>query len=294
MIFIMAAVWKKIIALFLVISLGLTGFFLFNQTNRTSEELIVRFLDVGQGDSILIQTPAGDDILIDGGSDNLAAKKVGYYLPINDRKIELMILSHPHSDHVAGLIEIIRRYQVAKILTTGAVYNSIEYRIWRELVEKEKILVEIIDSPGKLALAGGTVLEIVSPKESLAGRRVKNLNNASIVIRLECFEKSILFTGDYEQEEELAIAPVEIYKVGHHGADNANSRIFLEKISPDYAVISVGEDNNFGHPNYRVIRNLKKLGAQVFRTDHQGDIIFSISQEGIELVDDSGLLDWSF
>ena len=240
-------------------------------------ELKVYFLDVGQGDSTLIRTPAGNDILIDGGPDNTVIKKLGQYLPVNDWDIELMILTHPHADHVTGLVEVLKRYEVDKIVMTGVLHTTSDYLTWLDLIRENNITIELIDSQRELAIEDGLSLEIMFPNESFFSQTAENLNNTSIVAKLAYDDTSILFTGDLEIEEELLNKNLDlsadVYQAGHHGSNNANSYEFLKLVSPKYAVISAGRDNWFGHPHYRTLRTMEKLEIKIFCTDQDGDIV---------------------
>lgn len=239
--------------------------------------LKVYFLDVGQGDSILIRTPAGDDILIDGGPDNAVVRKLGEYLPVYNRDIELMILTHPHADHVAGLNEVLARYEVDKVITTGVKYTSADYFAFLDLLVEKNIETKIITSPEIIDL-GLVELEILYPTSTLAGLSLDNVNNASIVTRVVYASTSAMLTGDLENEEFLIEAGVEldsdIFKAGHHGSNNANDKSFVQAVSPQYVVVSCGADNSFGHPHYRAMKNFERVGAQVYRTDQMGDVVF--------------------
>lgn len=234
--------------------------------------------DVGQGDAMLIRTPNRIDILIDGGPDNSVVYKLGKYLPFYDRTIDLMILSHPHADHINGLIEVMKRYQVKHILTTGIVYASPQYRVWQEQISKNNITVQIIESPRIISLDKDVYLNIIFPDQSFLDKKIKNLNNASIVVQLIYGDTSVMLTGDLEEEELLVNQNLDlksdILKVGHHGSDNANDIEFLKNVNPTYATISAGTDNKFGHPHQQTLANLLQVGAQILRTDLLGDLIF--------------------
>ncbi|MFA5124971.1 MAG: MBL fold metallo-hydrolase [Patescibacteria group bacterium] len=253
----------------------------FNIRSTSSLELI--FFNVGQGDSSLIITPDGQDILIDGGHDNKVLYGLGKYLPPTDRTIEAMILSHPHSDHVAGLVEVLKRYQVDKVIMTGVTHTAPDYSEFLRLIEEKKVPVEIIDRPQEETI-GGLTLQFLMPERSWQGEHVANLNNTSIVFKLVYGSTTALYTGDFENEENLLLQSMvqiksDVLKVGHHGSTNANDKGFLSAVAPDWAVISVGVDNQYGHPHYRTLYYLKQLGANVFRTDLDGDIrLFSDGQ----------------
>jgi competence protein ComEC len=255
----------------------------------------VDFLNVGQGDSALIKTPAGQKILVDGGPDGSVIKELGQVLPWWDKKIDLMILTHPHDDHVTGLTDVIKRYEVKKILYTGALHNSPNYLAWLETVRDKKIPVVIIDHPQKINLgeepASGQVssssvpeskpcvLDIFFPRKSFLNKQFANLNLSSLVFKLTYGKNKFLFVGDAEVpvEQELLKAKVDlsadVLKVGHHGSDTASSEDFLKAVLPRIAVISVGVDNQFGHPSLRTIKKLERINAKIFRTDLDGTVM---------------------
>jgi competence protein ComEC len=242
------------------------------------ENLVVYFLDVGQGDATLIRIPNGNDILIDGGPDNTLIQKLGQYLPFYDRTIETIILTHPDSDHITGLVEVINRYDVEEIITTGVLHDTDVYELFLELVDDKNINTKIIDSPQVIDLGGGVNFNIFVPNKSFDGINVSDINNTSIAGKIIYASTSVMFTGDLETEEELLDLGFnlksDIYKSGHHGASNANDKDFIASVGPKYSIISVGEDNRFGHPNYRTIRNLEKARSIIYRTDMAGDLIF--------------------
>lgn len=247
-------------------------------------KLEVSFLDVGQGDAALIETAFGQNILIDGGPNGNIIPKLQAELPWWDRKIDLVILTHPHDDHVAGLIDVLQKYEVKKILYTGITHDSPAYLEWLALVRDQHIPLIIIDRPQKIIFGADCLFDILYPLESFLGKSTSNLNNSSIVGKFICADKSILFTGDaeYEVEAELLAAGLDvsaqILKVGHHGSDTSTSEEFAAAVNPETAVISVGKDNKFGHPNLRVIKRLERLGAQVLRTDLSGTIRMDIDK----------------
>ena len=238
----------------------------------------IHFFNVGQGDSILIQTSCKKDILIDGGPDKTVIEKLGKAMPFWDKTIDFIIITHPHSDHISGLIEVIKRYKIKKILYTGVLYDSEAYaELLRQIKRNEIELVEI-SKQQELALNKNLKLKILFPNENLREKNIKNLNNTSIVVKLIYDKNSFLFAADAEYEVEQILLDnktdvnADILKVGHQGASDSSSLKFLQKVKPQIAIISVGENNKFGHPSLRVIRRLEKLGAKVFRSDQNGDI----------------------
>lgn len=267
---------KKIIIYFyllMAVILSLLGYILFFEISQNDLEFIV--FDIGQGDAILIRTPDHKNILIDGGPDNSVVYKLGQYLLFHDRHIDLMILTHPHADHMVGLTEVLKRYQVKKIFISGAEYKSSDYSAWLDLVKTQKITLEVVDYQVKILLDNNIWLDILYPNASLFGQELKNINNASIVAKLIYQDFSVMLTGDFENEESLVNQGLDlsadILKVGHHGSNNANDLEFLKAVNPSLAVISSGKDNKFNHPHEETVQNLLNLEAQIFRTDQQGD-----------------------
>lgn len=250
----------------------------FFQSAEDNGKLAVNFFDVGQGDAILIRTPEQQKILIDGGPSNVVAQKLGEVLPFYDRKIDLIILTHPHADHLDGLIEVLKRYEVKKILSTGVTHTTPDYLAWLEEIKNQNVPMEIAMAGQIIDFGGGVKMEILYPAEDLVGKSVENLNDTSIVAKLIFGQTSFLFTGDAETEvEEKLISggadlKANVLKVGHHGSKNATSDNFLEKVQPSFAVISSGADNRFGHPNAMIIKRLENIGAEIFRTDEEGNV----------------------
>ncbi len=242
------------------------------------KSLEVNFLDIGQGDSILIKTPFGQNILIDGGPDNLIIRRLAENLPFWERTIDLMILTHPHDDHVGGLIEVLKRYRVKKILYTGVNHTSSSYLAWLSEIKEKKVPLVIVDRPQAINLGPNCYLQILFPQKNLSGQTVENLNNTSIIARLIYKEVKFLFTGDAEQEEENELLSTDadlsaqILKVGHHGSHTSSGERFLAAVRPQIAVIQVGAGNQFKFPSYRILKRLKKMGVKVYRTDWNGTI----------------------
>ncbi|MEA1963248.1 MAG: MBL fold metallo-hydrolase [Patescibacteria group bacterium] len=268
---------------FLII-FAITGIFLalpvFWITLNAENKLEIAFLDVGQGDASLIKTPFGQNILIDGGADYKVIEELEKELQWWDRTIDLMVLTHPHNDHVAGLIFVLERYDVKKILYTGVVHGAPAYLEWLKIIKAKNIPLIIIDHPQKIIFGNDCFLDVIYPRESLLGKSVNNLNNSSIIAELDCEDRTVLFMGDAETEveEELIktgrLSEVEILKVGHHGSNTSSNQEFLELVNPQNAVISVGKDNKFSHPSRRIIKRLERLGAEILRTDLDGTIKF--------------------
>ncbi|MGB9680675.1 MAG: ComEC/Rec2 family competence protein [Minisyncoccia bacterium] len=277
----------------LFINIVLLGYFLFlNKSVSVSEiensRLRVIFLNIGQGDAALIQTPAGQNILIDGGPDKKIIYKLDKYIPITNRKIDLMILTHPDPDHLNGLVEVLKRHQVNQVIYNGINDPDPTYLEWKKIIQEKQIPMTIIDKKQILKINEQIILEFIWPQKSLVGQSLKDDNYGSIVSKLIFNQIKFLFTADATKEVEDELIKInenlaaDVLKVSHHGSKSSTSLEFLEKVRPKYAVISVGR-NNFGHPSFRVLRNLKKIGTQILRTDEKGDIIFISDGEKIKI-----------
>jgi len=248
------------------------------EITKPSEKLQVSFLDVGQGDSIYIKTPDQTDVLIDGGPDNSVLTELGAVMDFWDHEINVMILTHPHADHIVGLIEVLKRYEIKAVYYTGVIYPSREYDIWLNLIDEKNIPLYVVTQPMNLTFSDQTELQFLYPLEDLTKKRHSEINNTSIVAKLVHGKTSMLFTGDaeIEVERELMAAGADIdadwLKLGHHGSKSSSSEEFLRAVSPDQAIILAGADNQFGHPHLITLERLKRLMIPAIRTDTIGTI----------------------
>lgn len=242
------------------------------------QNLHVTVLDVGQGDSILITTPLNQRILVDGGPDLSLLERLGEELPFFNRRIDLMILTHSDSDHLTALPEVLRRYNVKRILLNGTAHESSRYFALLDAIDASDTEVIFADAEHDLDMGEGMTLDVLWPIKLLFGEEVKKPNNASIVAKLLWNEHSILLTGDIEEviEEQLlkrgTDLSADVLKVPHHGSKTSSSTGFLLAVDPEFALISVGAENTFGHPHPDVLARYEKLGIPVRRTDQEGGI----------------------
>ncbi len=252
-------------------------------------EIKVWFFDVGQGDAHLIVTPGGTQILIDGGPDQTVLQKLGAVMPFWDRTIEVIILTHPHDDHVFGLIEVLRRYKVDQVFMTDVEHYSPAYQEFLDVLEESKSEVVIIDSLTSLQLPQNIELDFLYPTESYKDKEITNINNSSIVNQLNFGQTKVLFTGDLEEEGEAELVradlleDVDVYKAGHHGSGTSSSRGLLEDVLPENVFIPVGEDNSYGHPAIWTLMKFENLEAEVFRADLDGDVLLTTDGRGYEM-----------
>ncbi len=243
--------------------------------------LRVFFLDVGQGDAIYIRTPSGFDVLIDGGSDKKVIYELGRVMPFWDREIDMMILTHPDADHITGQIEVMRRFDIGKILYTGISHTTAEYELWAQQAQAQDVLFA---SDGDVfELGDGVFLDVLfAGDHGFAG-----VNNTGIVARLRYDNFTVLLTADIEAEVEeyLLTKNVDlsstVLKVGHHGSSTSSTAPFLDAVHPSFAVISVGKDNRFGHPSLLVLHELQKRGIMVYRTDFHSCLELRIFSDGL-------------
>ena len=254
-------------------------------------QLRVSIYDIGQGDSIFVESYHGSQVLIDGGPDNTILSKLGRDMPFYDRTIDLVILTHPHADHVSGLVEVLRRYQVKHILFTNVDYNTQVYQTFRKQIAELDIPATVARAGQQIYLDDATIISVVHPLASLAEKTIKDVNESSVVSRLSFGKIDFLLTGDASVANESAIIAggyaidAEVLKVGHQGSRTSTDPQFLQAVSPDFAVISVGEDNRYGHPHEEVVNRLEESGLTLLRTDQSGDVLFISDGENLTLAD---------
>lgn len=251
--------------------------------------LEITYFDIGQGDSIFIETPQGHQILIDGGPDSTVLEKLAKEMPFYDKTIDLIILTHPEYDHYYGLFEVLKRYEVENILWTGVVRDTSEWQEWMRLLEREGAQIEIAQAGQRIILQQDPFIfiDILHPFESLAGQEFERANKTSIVAHLFFKNVSFLFTGDITKKIEKQLVAREnsrlnlhkfvslktdVLKIAHHGSKTSSYREFIEKSLPELAVVQLGRDNRYGHPHPEVLARLEEFGIQVLRTDLNGDI----------------------
>jgi competence protein ComEC len=241
------------------------------------QELTVNFIDVGQGDAILI-SQGNKQILIDGGPDGQKLlEKLGKYIPFWDRNIEVVIATHPDQDHIDGLIDAMKTYSIGEVIDNSEDADSEVYKKYLEIIG-EKNVPRIKGQKGMdIKISDDANLEILNPGDNL-DNNPKDTNADSIVAKLVYGENSFLFTGDFpiEKEPELISKNIDlksnVLKVAHHGSKYATSADFLDKVAPQDAIISVGKNNRYGHPASETLDRLNAKKIRILRTDEAGDI----------------------
>lgn len=242
--------------------------------------LEVVFSDVGQGDSILI-SQGSQQLLIDGGKDGkLLLEKLGKHIPFWDRNIEAIIETHPDQDHIGGLIDVVGTYGVGYVLETRMQSESQTFKKLEEEISKNEIEKIEAKKGVKIKFASGDVAEILYPLEPVADINGKDTNMYSVVVKLIVGENEFLFTGDLPTTEENKLlesgvdVSADYLKIAHHGSKYATSDSFLEAVKPKEAIISVGKNNSYGHPNPEVIKRISEQKINIVRTDESGDVVY--------------------
>lgn len=257
--------------------------------NLAKPDIEIYFFDVGQGDSHFVESKDGTQILIDGGPPNKILPNLSKVLDFNDKHIDVLILSHPHADHISGLIEVLKNYEVDYVFESGINYNTSEAQEFRKLVlEREgatSLKKMIVDRPLQLSFFEGAKLRLIYPDKSFEGKTLKQVHDSMVVAELLYKDKQILFAGDMEKDLEGylikkgEIHDLDVLKVGHQGSKTSSSQKFLNIAKPEYSIIPVGK-NNYGHPTEDVLSRLASIGSQIFRTDLDGTIKFEIDGFG--------------
>lgn len=254
---------------------------------RPSDKLKVSFFDVGQGDSSMIETPNRAKVIIDGGPNNSVLAKIGRSLSFYDRTIEILIITHPDSDHLAGAVEVLKNYDIGLVLTNGRECATKICGEFEKIAKEKNIKIVTARTGQKIDFGGNAIMDIFLPSQAQAFSGKKEDNNFSIISRLSYGADSFLFMGDAEVKEELALLAAwpdlsaEVLKVGHHGSKNSSNQLFLDKIKPKFSIISVGAKNRYGHPTSEALEKLEKIGSEIFRTDLGGDIKLESKGKGI-------------
>lgn len=247
--------------------------------NSTSNDLIVEFIDVGQADSILILTPNEKTVLIDAGEPEDYEKIKETIDNYGIDKLDVVIATHPHSDHIGSMQKIIENYDIGRVYMPDKIHTSKTFENLLLAIEKKGLEIDIAEAGGKIDLDNAIDLKFVSPNGSF-----EDINNNSAVLKLAYKDTSFLFTGDMETMAEKLIddnIDVDVLKVGHHGSNTSSSKEFLNRVTPEIAVISVGKDNKYNHPSQDIVDRLNGMGVQVYRTDEKGNI--TITSDGFKM-----------
>ena len=255
------------------------------QSNVGAEDsgnLVVNYLDVGQGDSIFIQMPDSRTMLIDAGVSGEGESIQGYINDCGYTSIDYLVATHPHADHIGSMAYVVNNMDIGTIYMPNAVATTKTY---------ENLLTAIAENGYRIktARAGTNIIDEDNFTVDILGPETideSNLNNSSVILKMTYGSTKFLFIGDAEEEELSSITAdmsADVLKVGHHGSRTSTTEEFLYEVDPDYAVISCGRDNDYGHPHSEAIDLLESFGVEYFRTDEQGTIIITSDGSNIEI-----------
>ncbi len=238
-----------------------------------ARELLMKVYDVGQGDSIFIRTPGGYKILVDGGPDNKVLGYLEHDLGLFDRKIDVVVLTHPQEDHMFGLVEVIKRFQIGRLLVSGVDSPTNIYKLWFKTLQERSLTPTVVTAGTEIGFPDNVKMKIIWPKEEHPV--VKDLNEAMVVFQLSYGNFDALLTGDGDQQTQPytgSLGHIEVLKVPHHGSKTALSDSFLKQITPEISVISVGKNNRYGHPGQNALEQLRAINSKIYRTDQNGTV----------------------
>ena len=247
-----------------------------------SENLSVTYLDVGQGDSSFIEFPNGKCMLIDASISSMGEKIANHIAAKGYEKIDYLVATHPHSDHIGGMADITSYFEIGTAYLPDAVTDTKVYTNFLKTLKKMNVAVEKAQSGANFS-EGDVKVEFLGPISA----EYEDLNNYSAVVKITYNKKSFLFTGDAEDivETELlnsgANLKADVLKVGHHGSSSSTTQEFLDAVDPEIAIISCGKDNDYGHPHKEVLNRLKDAEIKIYRTDVNGNI--PIISNGLEV-----------
>lgn len=260
--------------------------------------LRVSFLDIGQGDAVLIQTPSGHDMLIDGGGSDRVLEKISKHMSYFDRHIDVMVATHPDADHITGLIPVLKNYEVGHIITSQLSGHTGISEVLTKNIGDEHADVYVAKAGDEINFGDGVVAHILYPSKNFHGNESAT-NDASVSMVITYGDESVLLTGDLPSTHEgelmsgiLSLRPsrelasshhITIYKAGHHGSKFSSGEQLLSYIKPEYAVISAGKNNKYGHPNPEAMSRLQTYSQEILSTIDKGTITFLLDGKSVAL-----------
>lgn len=247
--------------------------------------LQVSFLNIGQGDAIFIRTPDNFEMLVDGGRDATVLRELSKQMSFFNRDLDLVVATHPDADHIGGLVEVLKRYEVKNVLLTETINDTPAYKMFEEELNSEGASAIYADVGQRFMVGASTTITIYSPRGDETNWET---NSASIIMKVTYDETDILLTGDAPVgiEDYLVGAygadlEAEILKLGHHGSKTSTSELFLDTVQPEYAVVSAGVDNRYGHPHQDVMQRVFARSIPTFHTGVDGTVTFV--SDGVEI-----------
>lgn len=275
--------WKTFVIFVIVISFIS---FKFMNNNNYQNNMIVHYIDIGQGDCILIQVN-NKNLLIDSGPSSNRTDLLNYLENINIKNFDYIIATHPHEDHIGNMDTLVRRYNVSSFYAPKVTHSSVYFEnMISALIDKNLKINILKKGTTGIDLGKNTKVYVFSPDENMIS---DNLNDYSPIIKIVFFNTSFLFTGDAEILSENMILSekfdlkADILKIAHHGSSTSSSNNFITSVSPSVAIISVGNDNSYGHPSSDILNRLKSKNIKILRTDTHGNIIATSDGNSIKI-----------
>lgn len=248
-----------------------------NQSDKATGKMTVHFLDVGQADSIYIHLPNNQNMLIDAGNNDDGAMVVSYLQKNGVKKIDYLVGTHPHEDHIGGLDNVIESFDIGKVYMPKVTHTTKTYRDVLKAIQTKKLKITPAKAGIEIINTNGLKATLLAP----CGTNYEELNNYSAIVKVSFGKISFLFTGDAEELSEMemiqngANLKADILKVGHHGSHSSSSKEFLNAVNPKVAVISTGAGNDYGHPHKETLKKLAAAKVSTYRTDQCGTIVIS-------------------
>ncbi len=264
------------------------------QSNVNGEEqsiMNVHFIDVGQGDSILVQTPAKKNILIDGGSPKAGQKVVDYLKKLNIKKLDVVIATHPDIDHIGGLLHVMKSVKVDKIIDSGKFYTTKTYFKYMNQIKQDEIPIKTATKGEHIHIDPSLKIKVLNTYEHR-----KNNNQSSIVLKITYDDIDLLLMADVEKEQEKELQEeyhleADIVKIAHHGSRTSSALEFLQEVNPKIALITYSKKNKYGHPVQRVIENLNNINALIYSTAVFGDIVIQTDGQNFFIIPEKSPID---
>lgn len=245
-------------------------------------ELLVHFINVGQGDSILLQSST-KNMLIDAGPKSNSDKLIKYLKEVGVKKLDVIVATHPHEDHIGGMVAVIKNFDIGVFYAPKKTANTNVFENMVKALQDKNLKINVAKAGIKIDFDKDIPCEMLAPNSD----SYEDINNYSAVLKVNYKDTSFLFTGDAEKLSEREIIQkgsdlkADVLKLGHHGSSSSSSKEFLDKVSPKYAIISCAKNNDYGHPHKETITEMNKRNIKVFRTDMDGDIILKSDGKNI-------------
>lgn len=256
----------------------LSNFFDYQDTN--GEKLVVSYLDVGQGDSIFVELPNNQTMLIDAGVNGVGEKIINYIKDRGYNDIDYLVATHPHADHIGSMTYVVNHMEIGAIYMPNATHDTPTYEKLLKAIQKKGYKIKNAKAGVNIVDEDDLTVDVLGPEKI----DEENLNNCSAIIKITYGNEKFLFIGDAEKYELNSIKAdmsANVLKVGHHGSKTSTTKEFLKEVNPEYAVISCGVDNDYGHPHTSTLKLLKQFDVTCYRTDTQGTIVFTADKNGI-------------